>query len=145
MVLVCNFWNVWELWLFKLLASKLLLKFGCFDICMYTLKPFLSVFVRSSWVCHYDQHEYSWMYLPIFLLSMSLHMFPFVDLMYIICVLTLLKYSIAYILDVIIPGNLHPMFILWLEHMVNTYVHCFLCPWHMLFNVHVFIDLSFSP
>ena len=129
--LVCNFCNLWELWLFKLLASILLpnfLKFGHVDICMYTLKLFLSVCVRSSWVCHYDQHKYSWMYLPIFLISMSLHMFPFLTW----CILSVYWLYLSIVLHVYLTSLLEGIYIL-----------CSSCDWN-IWSTHMYI-ISYVP
>ena len=93
--------------------------FTCVCISFGTL---LNVLPRSSWVCHNYWHWYSWIVLTYIPLDMTLHMYPWLTGSYSLSDDSLYMYIIVHISCVIIPVYF-TICSLWLDHIVNTYVH----------------------
>ena len=146
MFLVCNFCNLWESNYLNSLLPNFFLKFRC------SLHMYVYPLVHCKMLCdvlpeyvRIIDMEYSGLYLLTIPLNMSLHMSPLLTGSYFlsgdlfICIISytypasFFQYTLPYVLTMI--GA-------YCQHLCTLFHYV---PWHMLFDVHIIIGLSFSP
>ena len=146
MFLVCNFCNLWELWLYYSWLPNFFLKFGMFFTCVCisfgtlvecVVTFFLSMSYLLTWILLGCTYSYS--------IGYDITYVPLVDwFIFSVRWLTSYVYYSTYILRHYssILYHMFPLIGPYCQHLCTLFTYV---PWHMLFDVHTNIDLSFSP